>query len=87
MIQRWVGSCPVFLALIGPEWLQATDDACRRRLDDPDDYVRLEIETALKREVPLIPVLLGGAQMPTQDELPPSLAPLAAHPAGAGAVA
>ena len=72
-----VGSCEVLLAVIGRRWLTGTDEHGRRRLDDPGDYVRLEIETALTREVRVIPILLDGARMPGADELPPSLARLA----------
>ena len=72
-----VGSCDVLLALIGDKWLAITDAHGRRRLDDPDDFVRLEIEAALARKVRVIPVLVGGAAMPSADELPDSMARLA----------
>ena len=65
-----VGHCDVQLAVIGHEWLKG------RRIDNPDDLVRVEIETALNRDIPVIPVLVGGAEMPAQDELPDSLKPL-----------
>ena len=65
----------MLLAVIGPRWLAAEDDA--RRLDDPQDWVRLEIEAAMKREVRIIPVLVDGARMPSAGELPPSLRGLA----------
>ena len=71
-----VGSCDVLLALIGDKWLTITDERGRRRLDDPHDFVRLEIEAALARNVRLIPVLVDGAWMPRADELPDSLAGL-----------
>ena len=71
-----VGSCDVLLALIGDKWLTITDERGRRRLDDPHDFVRLEIEAALARNVRLIPVLVDGARMPRADELPDSLAGL-----------
>lgn len=64
------------LVMIGPHWLRASVEG-RRRLDDPDDFVRQEIETALSSGKPLIPLLVGGAKMPAADELPPSLAALA----------
>ena len=76
VITRAVGSCDVLLALIGDEWPTMTDDHGRRRLDNPDDFVRLEIEAALSRRVLVIPVLVDGARMPRADELPPSLAAL-----------
>ena len=76
VITRAVGSCDVLLALIGDQWLTITDEAGRRRLDDPDDFVRLEIEAALTRDVRVIPILVEGATLPRADELPPSLAGL-----------
>lgn len=72
-----VGSCRVLLAVIGDRWLTITDDDGRRRIDDPEDFVRLEIETALKRNILVIPVLVEGAQMPRQRHLPDALASLA----------
>jgi hypothetical protein len=76
VITRAVGSCDVLLALIGDEWLTVIDAHGRRRLDDPDDFVRVEIEAALTRKVRVIPILVDGAGMPHADELPPSLAKL-----------
>jgi hypothetical protein len=76
VITRAVGSCDVLLALIGDEWLAITDEHGRRRLDDPDDFVRLEIEAALTRNVRVIPILVEGARMPRADELPDSLVTL-----------
>jgi hypothetical protein len=72
-----VGSTDVLLALIGDQWLTIADDHGRPRLDDPDDFVRLEIEAALAGGVRVIPILVDGARMPAGEELPPSLAPLA----------
>ena len=71
-----VGSCDVLLALIGDQWLTIADDQGQRRLDDPNDFVRLEIEAALTRDVRVIPILVEGAQMPRADEVPPSLSAL-----------
>jgi hypothetical protein len=76
VIARAVGSCDVLLALIGDAWLTVTDEHGRRRLDDPDDFVRLEIEAALTRKVRVIPILVDGAGMPRADELPDSLVKL-----------
>jgi TIR domain len=80
-ITATVESGDVLLALIGPQWLTITNDRGLRRLDDPEDYVRLEIETALTREIPVIPILVDEAKMPGADELPATLAALVDRPA------
>ena len=72
-ITNAVASCDVLLALIGDEWLTAVDGKGQRRLDDPNDFVRLEIEAALSRNVRVIPLLVDGARMPRADELPATL--------------
>jgi hypothetical protein len=72
-----VASCDVLLALIGEQWLTITDEHGRPRLDNPKDFVRLEIEAALTRNVRVIPILIAGTRMPAEDQLPPSLAKLA----------
>jgi glycerophosphoryl diester phosphodiesterase len=66
----------VLLALIGRGWLTITDEAGKRRLDDPEDFVRVEIEAALSRKVRVVPLLIDGATMPRPDQLPKSLAQL-----------
>jgi uncharacterized membrane protein YhaH (DUF805 family) len=71
-----VANCTAFIAVIGPDWLAATDGAGQRRLDDANDYVRLEIEAALKRDIRVIPVLVDGGRMPRTEDLPESLRPL-----------
>jgi hypothetical protein len=71
-----LASVDVVLVVIGPDWLAARNDG-GRRLDDPTDFVRLEIELALAADKPLWPVLIGGAAMPVEEALPPSLQPLA----------
>jgi formylglycine-generating enzyme required for sulfatase activity len=76
-LQESLESCDAALALIGPNWLDCKDAAGRRRLDDPNDIVRLEIATALKRNIPVTPVLLQGALMPTEQVLPDDLKDLA----------
>jgi len=81
VITTAVESCEVLLALIGNRWLTATGRDGRRRLDDPNDFVRVEIEAALIRDVRVIPVLVEGARMPRADELPASLATLAGRQA------
>ena len=75
-ITNAVGSCDILLALIGQEWLDVAAPDGTRRLDDADDFVRLEIEAALERKVLLIPILVDGALMPRGDQLPPSIAPM-----------
>lgn len=76
-IDQNVASCSVLLALMGPGWIDAKDDAGRRRLDNPMDFVRLETASALKRDIPVIPVLVHGAKMPAAEQLPEDLQPLA----------
>lgn len=73
-ITNAVGSCDILLALIGQKWVDIAGADGTRRLDEPDDFVRLEIEAALERKVLLIPILVDGAEMPRGDELPPSIA-------------
>ena len=65
-----------FPSIIGPNWLDAKDDDGRRRFDNPDDYVAVEIAAALARNIRVIPVLVDGAQTPKADELPDSIKPL-----------
>ncbi len=76
VITTAVASCDVLLALIGEQWLTITDEHGRARLDNPDDFLRLELEAALTRDVRVIPILVAGARMPRADQLPPSLAKL-----------
>ncbi|MCK7496707.1 MAG: toll/interleukin-1 receptor domain-containing protein [Comamonadaceae bacterium] len=59
-IDEQVASCGVLLAVIGKNWCDAQDESGRRRLDDPMDFVRLETASALKRDIPVIPVLVRG---------------------------
>ena len=77
VITTAVGSCDVLLAVIGDRWLTITDQDGKRRLDNSDDFVRLEIEAALAREIRVIPILVDGARIPRAEELPASLARLA----------
>ena len=77
-VLEWeVGSCDVLLAIIGHRWLKVTDANGQRRLDDLDDFVRIEIETALRRDIPVIPVLVSNAPMPEAQDLPPAIRDLA----------
>jgi hypothetical protein len=70
-----VGGCDVLLVVIGDRWAVG-DRGGQARLHDPDDYVRIEIETALVRSIPVVPVLVGKAPIPRESELPVSLRPL-----------
>ncbi|MGB9369162.1 MAG: caspase family protein [Xanthobacteraceae bacterium] len=68
-----IASCEIFLCIIGPQWLGARGEDGQRRLDSPNDFVRIEINAALRRQVPLIPVLVDGATMPRARDLPPDI--------------
>jgi len=68
-----VGKCNVLLAVIGPKWLDVRDENGDRRLDNPDDFVRIEIATALQRNIPVIPILIDDATVPKADQLPEDL--------------
>ena len=72
-----VGTCEVLITVIGRDWLSMTNARGKRRLEDPNDFVRLEIAAALSRNVRVIPVLVGGAGMPSAEELPDALDSLA----------
>ncbi len=74
-LRRAVGSCQVMVSVIGPGWLEAVDRDGARRLDNPEDFVRVELEAALERDVRIIPVLVGEATVPRSNDLPTSLAP------------
>jgi TIR domain len=73
VLRNEVAKCEVLLAVIGPHWLDARDEAGTRRLDDPHDFVRIEIGAALQRNIPVIPILLDGAKVPKGNELPKDL--------------
>jgi hypothetical protein len=73
VLSERVGKCDALLAVIGKHWVLSADSENARRLDDPQDFVRIEIEAALNRDVPVIPVLVGGAAMPHPEDLPDSL--------------
>ena len=76
-IEEGVTKCGVLLAVMGPEWLNAKDENGASRLNDPRDFVRLETASALKRDIPVIPVLVRGAKMPSAEQLPDDLKELA----------
>ena len=69
-IQQAVLQCDVLIAIIGRKWLTLEDGHGKRRIERPDDYVALEISTALQRGIPVIPVLVDEAAMPRPEELP-----------------
>jgi hypothetical protein len=77
-LREQVGRCAVLVAVIGKSWNPpaASGD---RRLSDPRDHLRIEIESALERRIPVIPVLVDGVEVPAEEELPASLGRLAYH--------
>ena len=76
VLEEQVAQCDVLLAVIGKGWIDARDETNARRLDNPEDFVRIEIAAALSQEKRVIPVLVGDARMPRSDELPEVLKPL-----------
>ncbi|SPE23260.1 hypothetical protein SBA5_380031 [Candidatus Sulfotelmatomonas gaucii] len=76
-IDQSVANCSALLAIIGLEWLEAKDASGGRRLGDPNDFVRIELASALRRDIPVVPVLVRGAKMPRVDQLPDDLKELA----------
>jgi hypothetical protein len=74
-IRSAVDQCDILLAVIGPHW--AREAGAARRIDDPRDFVRIEVESALERGLPVIPILIDRAEMPGEADLPTSLARLA----------
>jgi hypothetical protein len=80
VLEEKLSQCKVTLAIIGPNWVDVRDQKTgTRRLDNPEDWVRLEIERALARKIPVIPILVAGATLPAKGDLPPSLQPLIEH--------
>ena len=74
-LSRALNSCVALIAVIGPSWSTVTDESGRRRLDNPDDWVRREIQEALRRDLRVIPVALTST-MPRDDQVPADLLPL-----------
>ena len=72
-----VRQCQILLAIIGKDWLNANNEQGKRRLDNSADFVRIELESALKRNIPVIPILVSNAVMPAASQLPESLVDLA----------
>src|SRR3954462_10254967 len=77
VVNEALDSCDVLIAVIGQRWLTIADGNGRRRLDKPEDYVRMEVAAALERDVTVLPALIQEADMPGSDELPDPLKPLA----------
>jgi hypothetical protein len=76
-LTKEVASCDVLLAMIGPRWINIRDKKKKRRLDNPRDFVRVEISAALQRDIPVIPILVEGTEMPGDHLLPEDMKPLA----------
>jgi formylglycine-generating enzyme required for sulfatase activity len=72
-----IADSSVALVMIGRQWLTVADERGQRRLDNPNDFVRIEVEAALARGIPVVPILTQGAAMPHERDLPPSMAALA----------
>ena len=72
-LEKRLAACKVMICVIGPGWLDALDEVGQRRLDNPKDWVRLEIERALARSITVIPVLVSGATLPKDVDLPVTL--------------
>jgi hypothetical protein len=77
VLQGLLASCDVMLVLIGKDWADAKDEEGKNRLVNPGDFVRLEIEAALKRDILITPVLIQGAHMPVAERLPAEIRDLA----------
>ena len=78
-IESAVGAADALVVIIGRSWLTAAHEDGRQRLDDPRDFVRVKVGTALQRGIRVIPVLVGGAVMPTEEQLPSDLAALSSR--------
>lgn len=72
-LDEQVAKCEVFLAVIGQDCMKKRGSKCKSRLDDPVDFVRIQIESALKRQIPVIPVLVSGASIPPAERFPASI--------------
>lgn len=76
-VKSIIAACSVELVVIGKQWLTITNAAGQRRLDLPNDPVRMEIEVGLSHGIPVVPLTVDRAPMPTEEELPPSIRALA----------
>lgn len=72
-INRRIKTCEVFLVIIGKRWLEGEGREGKRQIDNPNDFVRLEVSAALSRSIPLIPILVDGARMPLEPNLPTNI--------------
>jgi hypothetical protein len=80
-LRKMLEQCAVELVIIGPTWVDSRDPKGALRLDDPNDFVRLEVKEALKRDIPVIPMLIKNASMPEEEELPKNIRGLASRQA------
>ena len=76
-LNQKVGECNVLIAVIGTQWIEPNILKGEKRIDDEKDFVRIEIESALERNIPVIPVLVRDAKMPSANDLPESILELA----------
>jgi hypothetical protein len=76
-LKREVASCAMLFVIIGSQWLSLPDRTGRRRIDNPDDYVRVEVATALQKNIPVVPILLDGTEIPAAEALPVGIKELA----------
>jgi hypothetical protein len=76
-IDESIHQCSVLMAIVGPGWLESKDALGQKRLEDSNDFVRLEISSALQRDIPVVPVLVRAAKMPRAEQLSPDLRELA----------
>jgi hypothetical protein len=76
-LQKTLESCGVMLVVIDRNWVEAKDEEGKNRLDNPNDFVRMEVEAALKRDIVVTPILVEGAHMPAAAQLPTEIENLA----------
>lgn len=76
-LEEKVAACKIMLAIIGGDWIDTVDEGGARRIESPLDFVRIEIEAALSRKIPVIPVLIDDTVMPKSEQLPDALQTLA----------
>jgi hypothetical protein len=76
-LQDAVSRCHILVVVIGRNWAYVSLETGKPRLDDPRDHLRIEVQAALDRGIPVIPVLVQGVNIPSEEQLPPSLGLLA----------